>query len=231
MISRHFARIDTRQAFQLIRSTLSACLDDDIARMSAALAYYTVFSLAPLMLISVAVAGLVFGEKAAQGSIVAQIRGLIGEEGARAVQTIVASAHHPTSGIVAGVVGVGVLILGATGAFSEIYTALNNIWHTPPAKLSGIWSIVRARLLSFGLVLAVGFLMLTSLILSAGLAGMAKYASQLIPAAPALLHVLELLLSTAVLATLFAMIFRVLPEARIDWGGRVDRSARDGGVV
>jgi membrane protein len=219
MDAHHFARrLSARQVARLIRSTLSACLEDDIARMSAALAYYTVFSLAPLMLISVAVAGLVFGEKAAQGGIVSQIRGLIGEEGAKAVQTIMASAHRPTSGALAGLLGVAVFILGATGAFSEIYTALNNIWRTPPAKLSGIWSFARARLLSFGLVLAVGFLMLTSLILSAALAGVAKFASQLVPVAPALLHVPELILSTIVLATLFAMIFRILPEARIDWG-------------
>jgi membrane protein len=219
MDAHNFARrLGAGQAARLIRSAVSACLEDDIARMSAALAYYTVFSLAPLMLISVAVAGLVFGEKAAQGGIVSQIRGLIGEEGAKAVQTIMASAHRPASGALAGLLGVAVFILGATGAFSEIYTALNNIWRTPPAKLSGLWSFVRARLLSFGLVLAVGFLMLTSLILSAALAGVAKFASQLVPVAPALLHVPELILSTIVLATLFAMIFRILPEARIDWG-------------
>ncbi len=114
--------------------------------------------------------------------------------------------------------GAGVLIVGATGAFSEIYAALNTIWWTPPAKLSGVWSFVRARLLSFGLVLTVGFLMMTSLMLSAALAAMAKFAAQLIPAAPVLLHILELVVLTVIPATLFAMIFRILPEARIGWG-------------
>jgi membrane protein len=192
-------------------------VDDNILRMGAALAYYTLFSLAPLLLISVAVAGLVFGEEAAQGGIVSQIRGLIGEQGAQAVQTIMASAHKPASGAFAGVLGLGVLILGATGAFSEMYTALNNIWGTPPAKLSGAWSIVRARLLGFGLVLVLGFLMLTSLLVSAVLAGIAKFAGQLIPVPPFLLNVVELVFTTIVMGTLFAMIFRILPQTRIDW--------------
>lgn len=202
----------------LLRKVVNECLEDNIFRMGAALAYYTLFSLAPLLLISVAVAGLVFGEKAAQGGIVSQIQGLIGDQGAAAVQTIMASAHKPASGVFAGILGIGVLILGATGAFSEMYTALNNIWRTPPAKLQGAWSMVRARLLGFGLVMVLGFLMLASLLVSAVLAGIAKFAGQLVPVPPFLLNVVELVFTTVVLATLFAMIFRILPEARIAWG-------------
>src|SRR5215469_15518490 len=124
--------LQPRFVVPLLRSVVTECLQDNIFRMGAALAYYTLFSLAPLLLISVAVAGLVFGEQAAQGGIVSQIQGLIGDQGAAAVQTIMVSAHKPASGIFAGIVGVGVLVLGATGAFSEMYTALNNIWRTPP---------------------------------------------------------------------------------------------------
>ncbi|MBV9885086.1 MAG: YihY/virulence factor BrkB family protein [Acidobacteria bacterium] len=214
--------LHTRIVTRLLRKTVNASLEDNIFRMGAALAYYTLFSLAPLLLISVAVAGLVFGEKAAQGGIVSQIQGLIGDEGAQAVQTIMASAHRPASGAFAGVLGVGVLILGATGAFNEIYTALNNIWRTEPAgthgALSGAWSMVKARLLSFGLVLVLGFLMLASLLVSALLSAIAKFAGTLIPVPPFLLNVAETVFTTIVLAALFAMIFRILPEKRIAWG-------------
>jgi membrane protein len=196
---------------------VDACLDDNIFRMGAALAYYTLFSLAPLLLISVAVAGLFFGEKAAQGGIVTQIRGLIGDDGARAVQSIMAAAHKPASGIFAGILGMGVLVLGATGAFSEMYTALNNIWRAPPAKLQGAWSMVRARLLGFGLVLVLGFLMLASLVVSAVLSGIAKYAGEIIPVPAFVLNIVELAFTTVVLGTLFATIFRVLPQTRIGW--------------
>ena len=206
-----------RLTAELLRKVAFACADDNILRMGAALAYYTLFSLAPLMLISVAVAGLVFGEKAAQGGIVSQIGGLIGDQAAQAVQTMMASAHKPGKGILSGVIGIVIVVIGATGAFGEIYTALNNIWKTPPAKLSGIWSTIRARLLSFGLVLVIGFLMLASLLVSAMLAGVAKFAGGMMPVPPLLLHAIELVFTTLVLSALFAMIFKILPEARIEW--------------
>ena len=216
MDSREAPKSSLRVTIQLLRNVVSACADDNILRGGAGL-LQALFSLAPLMLISVALAGLVFGEKAAQGGIVSQIGGLIGEQGAQAVQTIMASAHKPGKGVLSGVIGIGILVLGATGAFSEIYTALNNIWQTPPAKLSGVWSTVRARLLSFGLVLVIGFLMLASLLVSAMLAGIAKFAGGLISVPPLLLHAVELTFTTLVLSALFAMIFKILPEARIEW--------------
>jgi membrane protein len=194
-----------------------SCIDDNIPRMSAALAYYTLFSLAPLMVISIAIAGLVFGNDAARGAIVDQIQGLIGSDAAHGVQAMLTSARNPGRGIIAEVIGFVILILGATGAFSEVYTALNNIWQTPPEKLSGAWSVVKARLLSFGLVLVVGFLMLVSLLLSAGLVAFTKYAGGLLPLPAIVFRVVELLFTTAILTALFAMIFRILPEAQIDW--------------
>jgi membrane protein len=185
--------------------------------MSAALAYYTLFSLAPLMVISIAIAGLVFGDDAARGAIVDQIQGLIGSDAAHGVQAMLTSARTPSRGLIAQVIGFALLILGATGAFSEVYTALNNIWQTPTEKLSGAWSIVKARLLSFGLVLVVGFLMLVSLIVSAGLVAFTKYAGGFLPLPAILFGAFELLFTTAILTALFAMIFRILPEARINW--------------
>jgi membrane protein len=216
MLQRTF-RIYLKAAIGLVRTAVAGCMTDNIARMSAALAYYTVFSLAPLMIISIAIAGLVFGNEAAQGAIVYQIQGLIGSDAAHGVQAILSSARKPSSGILAQVIGVLVLVLGATGAFSEVYGALNNIWRTPPERLSGAWSIVRARLLSFGLVLVVGFLMLVSLILSAGLTAFTKFAGNLLPLPAIVFQTAELLFTTAILTALFAMIFRILPEARIDW--------------
>jgi len=206
-----------RLAVRLTGAAVLSCIDDNIVRMSAALAYYTLFSLAPLMVISIAIAGLIFGDDAARGAIVDQIQGLVGTDAAQGVQAMLTSARKPGSGIIAEVIGFAVLILGATGAFSEVYTALNNIWQTSPEKLSGAWSVVNARLLSFGLVLVVGFLMLVSLLLSAGLVAFTKYAGDLLPLPAILFKGAELLVTTAILTALFAMIFRILPEAQIDW--------------
>jgi membrane protein len=210
-------RLYLRSATSLTRTAFVSSIDDNILRMSAALAYYTLFSLAPLMVISIAIAGLVFGDDAARGAIVAQIQGLIGSDAAQGVQAMLTSARKPSTGVFAEVIGLAVLIVGATGAFSEVYTALNNIWQTPPEKLSSAWSVIKARLLGFGLVLVVGFLMLVSLILSAGLVAFTKYAGGLLPLPAILFKGIELIFTTAILTALFAMIFRVLPEAQINW--------------
>lgn len=204
-------------ATSLTRTAVLSSMDDNILRMSAALAYYTLFSLAPLMVISIAIAGLVFGDEAARGAIVDQIQGLIGSDAAHGVQAMLTSARKPSTGVFAEVIGLTVLIVGATGAFSEVYTALNNIWQTPPEKLSGAWSVIKARLLGFGLVLVVGFLMLVSLVLSAGLVAFTKYAGGLLPLPAILFKGIELIFTTAILTALFAMIFRILPEAQINW--------------
>jgi membrane protein len=186
--------------------------------MSAALAYYTIFSLAPLLVIAIAIAGLVFGEDAARGEIVGEIRELVGQDGARAIQAMIQSAYHPGHSVVATIIGIVTLLLGATGAFSEVYDALNLIWRVNQESSTAVRTIIKARFMSFGMILIIGFLLLVSLVVSAVLAGISKYASSFLPAPAPLLHFLDFLFSLAVVTVLFAMIFKVLPEMKIRWG-------------
>ncbi len=162
----------------LIRKSIAAWVDDYAPSMGAALAYYTLFSLAPLLIIAIAVAGLVFGQEAARGEIVAQIQGLIGREGAVAVQGLLKSANAPAQDIFATLVSTVMLVIGATTVFAELQSDLDRIWRVPaPAKVNGIWSLLRSRLLSFGLVLGLGFLLLVSLVVSAAIAAFGRWAT------------------------------------------------------
>lgn len=207
-----------RQIWVLIRKSVRAWVDDYVSSMGAALAYYTLFSIAPLLIIAIAVAGLVFGQEAARGEIVAQIQGLIGQEGAIAVQGLLKSAHEPAQSIFATVVGIITLVIGARTVFAELQSALDRIWRVPdPAKVHGIWTLLRTRLLSFGLVLGVGFLLLVSLIVSAAIAAFGKWSSGLFEGWEALLYALNFSISFAITTLLFAMIYKYMPRARIAW--------------
>jgi membrane protein len=210
--------VKPRVAFGLLKSALSACLNDNVQRMSAALAYYTIFSLAPLLVIAIAIAGLVFGEDAARGEIVGEIQELVGQDGARAIQAMIQSAYHPGHSVVATIIGIVMLLLGATGAFSEVCDALNLIWRVNQESSTAVRTIIKARFMSFGMILIIGFLLLVSLVVSAVLAGISKYASSFLPAPAPLLHFLDFLFSLAVVTVLFAVIFKVLPEMKIRWG-------------
>jgi membrane protein len=186
--------------------------------MGAAISYYTVFSLAPLLVIVIAVAGAVFGREAVQGQIVAQLGGLVGEQGAALVQKLVAASSDREQGLVAGTVSAFVLLLGATTVFTELQNALDRIWHIPPSqKPSGIWAILRARLLSFGLILGLVFLLMVSLAVSAAVAAFGSYTTRLVPGAEALLQVLNFVVSLGIAMVLFAMIFKLMPSTRIAW--------------
>jgi membrane protein len=205
-----------RSVALLLKSTFSECIADNVQRMSAALAYYTIFSLAPLLVIAIAIAGLVFGEKAAQGEIVGEIQELIGQDGAKAVQTMIQSAYRPAHSVIAAVIGVVTLLFGATGAFSEVYDALNIIWDVDAKPSTGL-AILKARFLSFGMILIIGFLLMVSLVVSATLAGIAKFAASGLVMPAAVLHSIDLVFSFAVITVLFAMIFKTLPELKIAW--------------
>jgi membrane protein len=186
--------------------------------MGAALAYYTLFSIAPLLIIAIAVAGLVFGQEAARGEIVAQIQGLIGREGAIAVQGLLKSANEPAQSIIATVAGIITLVIGATTVFGELQSDLDRIWRVPaPAKTSGIWSLLRSRLLSFGLVLGLGFLLLVSLVVSAAIAAFGKWSYGFFEGREAYLHALNFGISFAVTTLLFALIYKLMPRAGIAW--------------
>ena len=187
--------------------------EDNAPRLGAALAYYTVFSLAPLLVIAISVAGLVFGREAAEGRIVAEVQGLVGKVGAEAVQAMLENARKPSASLWATVLGTITLLLGAGGAFTELRGALNVIWEAPPRPGGGIRGAIRGRLLSFAMVLVLGFLLLVSLALSAALAAVHGYTVGLLPGARALIE----MASFGVVTVLFAMIFKVLPDTKIAW--------------
>jgi membrane protein len=200
----------------LLKATASEWSKDNVPRMGAALAYYSIFSLAPLLVIAIAISGLAFGARAAQGEITKQIQGLIGGDGARAIQTMILSVHKPTHSAIAGLIGVLTLFLGASGVFGEMRDALNSIWHVKPEATSGIRNLIGSRCLGCGLALGVGFLLLISLLLSTFLAALATYLGGLLPRS-ALLQFLDFLVSFSSIAVLFAMIFKMLPKIKIAW--------------
>ena len=210
--------MNVRQIGYLIKKSVLAWIDDYAPSMGAAIAYYTLFSIAPLLIIVIAVAGLVFGPEAAQGAIVAQLQGLIGKEGAIALQALLKSVNEPTQGVIATVISSVTLVIGATTVVAELQSALDRIWRVPvPAGDSGIWTLLRTRLLSFGLVLGLGFLLLVSLVVSTDVAAFGKWWSGFSGGGEALLHVLNFIVSFAITTGLFAMIYKFMPRARIDW--------------
>jgi membrane protein len=207
-----------KQIWDLIRKSIGAWVDDYAPSMGAALAYYTLFSIAPLLIIAIAVAGLVFGQEAARGEIVAQIQGVIGREGAIAVQGLLKSANEPARGIFLTVVGIITLVIGATTVFAELQSDLDRIWRVAaPAKENSIWILLRTRLLSFGLVLGLGFLLLVSLVISAVIAAFGKWWDRVFEGWEALLQALNFGISFAITTLLFALIYKLMPRARIAW--------------
>ena len=206
------------QQWQMTKAAVEAWSDDYAPSMGAALSYYTLFSLAPLLIIVIAVAGMVFGQEAAQGEIVGQLRGIMGKEGAVAVEGLLKAAREPSQGVVATIVSVAILLLGATAIFAELQSALDRIWRVPaPKETSGIWSLLRTRLLSFGLVLGLGFLLIVSLVVSAVLAALGKWWSGYFAGWDVFLEILNFAVSLGLFTLLFAMIYKWMPRAKIPW--------------
>lgn len=204
--------------YQLAKKSVSAWIDDYAPSMGAAISYYTVFSIAPLLIIVIAVAGLVWGRDAVQGEIVAQLSGLIGQEGATGVQALIESANKPVKGVVATIISVAVLLVGATTVFAELQSALDRVWDVPPSqKASGIWATLRARLLSLGFILGLGFLLSVSLVISAGVAAFGGWANGLFPGWELLLQAVNIVFSLGISSLLFAMIFKLMPQASVSW--------------
>ena len=204
--------------WQMIKATAKAWVDDYAPSMGAALSYYTLFSLAPLLIIMIAVAGMVFGQEAAQGEIVAQLRGIMGEQGAVAVEGMLNAVREPSEGVVATVVGIAIMLLGATATFGELQSALDRIWRVPvPQEESGIWHLLRTRLLSFGLVLCLGLLLMLSLVVSVTLAALGKWWGGWFEGWKVLLEFLNFVVSFGVFTLLFAMIYKIMPRANIPW--------------
>jgi len=206
-----------KRFFDLARKSVSAWSDDYAPSMGAAIAYYTVFSLAPLLLIVIAVAGAVFGREAVQGEIVAQLQGLIGYEGAVAIQGLIKSASKPAEGLLAGGISLAVLIVGATTVFGELQSSLDRIWQVPQGAKSGVMATLRARLLSFGLILGLAFLLMVSLVVSAGVAVVGRWAGDIVPGWAIAVQLLNLAISLGITTLLFGMIYKFMPQARIAW--------------
>ncbi len=185
--------------------------------LGAALAYYTVLSMAPLLMVVLAITGMAFGKAAAEGQIMGQLRSLIGADGAGVIQTVLKTASVPSQGVIASIVGFVVLLFSAAGVFNALRDSLNMIWEAKPAT-SGFWTTVRGEFLSFGMVLGIGFLLMVSLVLSAAIAAVGKFVGDLLPVPEAVLHAANFVGAFAVVTFLFAAIYRVLPATEIPWG-------------
>ena len=195
-----------REGWSIARQAAKAWNDDYAPSMGAALSYYTLFSIAPLLLIVIAVAGLVFGDEAARGELFGQISGLIGPAGAQAVEDLVEHANRPGAGAIAMVTGTVALLLGASAVFGELQNALDRIWRAPARKQDSGWlKLVRSRLLSFGMILAIAFVLMVSLAMSAVLAALGKWWG------------LDLIASFALTTLLFALVYKIIPRVRIRW--------------
>jgi membrane protein len=207
-----------QRLLRLSQKAVMAWIDDFAPSMGAAISYYTMFSLAPLLVIVIAVAGVLFGREAVQGEIVGQLKGLIGLEGAMAVQGLMRSASEPSRGLAAGLISAVVVLVGATTVFAELQSALDRIWHVPEkAKPSGVWAVLRARVLSFGLILGLAFMLMVSLVTSAAVAALGSWASGLLPAWEVTLQALNTAAALAITTVLFAMIFKFMPSVRLQW--------------
>jgi membrane protein len=212
------AKTRLKQVLGLAKDAWSSWSEDYAPSMGAALSYYTMFSIAPLLVIVISVAGLVFGQDAVQGQIVGQLSGLIGEQSAETIQGMLQSVSAPKQGVLATVVGVVVLLVGATTVFGELQTALDRIWRVPaPAKVSGVLKLLRTRLLSLGMILGLGFLSMVSLVVGAAFAALGSWYGGLFAGFEAVLHVVNFLLPLGFTTVLFAMIYKLMPRAKIAW--------------
>ena len=201
----------------VIKTAVAGWIDDYAQSMGAALAYYTMFSMAPLLLIVISIAGLVFGDEAARGEIFSQLEGMLGPSGALAVQGLLESVRNPSESVTATVFGVVLLLIGATSVFGELQDALDRIWRAPVrAWESGWWRLVRARLLSFGMILGIGFLLIVSLVASAALAALQKWWGPVLSDWAAA-NIIEVVLSFLVTTVAFAMIYKIVPRVPIHW--------------
>jgi membrane protein len=205
-----------RTYFYLFRKAASSWLDDRAASMGAALAFYSAFSLAPLLIIVISVAGAAFGDAEVRRVVVDQFRTLIGPTGAEAVEGLLEAALNMQSGVIATIIGVFVLLIGATTVLVELQDDLDRIWQAPPRHESGVMAMIRVRILSFGLILGIGFLLLVSLVVGSALAGIRQFWRAAVPVGW-WLAILDFTLSIGVFTVLFAMLFKWLPNVKIKW--------------
>jgi len=201
----------------LVRAAGVAAIEKKVPRLGAALAFYTVFAIAPLFVIVLAIAAFWFGQEAAQRELFAQVHSLVGNEGGKAIEAIVAAANKPVAGIWATGGALLTLLVGATGVFVQLQDALNTIWNVQRLPGHGLRNFLKDRLRSFAIVLSIGFLLLVSLVLSAILSALGKFMSGLLPAQEMVWQIINWIVSFGVITFLFAMIFKILPDVKINW--------------
>jgi membrane protein len=204
--------------WQFLKKTINEWIEDEPFALAAALSYYTLFSLAPLLIIAISIAGFVFGQEAAQNRIVETIRGLVGQDSAQAIQGMIQSAgEKPRAGMVATVFGIIALLFGAGGVVGQLQTSLNKIWGVEPKAGQGVWGFVRQRFISFAMVLSVGFLLLVSLLVSALLSALTTLLGNVIGGLSIVSHAVDIAVSFGFVTLLFALIYKFLPDAKIRW--------------
>ncbi len=201
----------------LLKETATGWDDDNVPRLAAALAYYTLLSIAPLIVLAVAITGLAFGEEAARQHISGELQRVVGAGAATAIQSIAANARAPGTGVVSLVVGIVVLLFGASGVFGELQSALNTVWQVAPKPGRGIWGVIKDRFFSFTLVVGVAFLLLVSLLVSAGLTWVGQVFESSLPGGALLWQVLNFCISLGVVSALFAVMFKMLPDVHVKW--------------
>jgi membrane protein len=204
------------KSVSLVKQTFSEWLGDNAPKLGASLAFYTVLSVAPLLVVAVAIAGFVFGDEAARGQIVWQIDEVVGTEGAQFIEDLLKNARKPELGGLATLLGVFTLLFAASGVFAELRDSLDTIWGVRP-PWTGLLAELKSRFFSFAMVLGVGFLLLVSLVLSAGLAAASKYFGAWLPVPGGFLEAVNMLISFGFITLLFAMIYKIVPHARIAW--------------
>lgn len=214
----NFCQPTPAEWWQLVKSAVSAWSDDYAPSMGAALSYYSVFSMAPLLLIVISIAGLVFGEDAARGEMFSQLRGLLGSDSAKAVEDMLVGLSKPSHGITATVIGAVALLIGATSVFGELQDALDRIWRAPARDRSGgLWGLVRARLLSFGMVLGIAFLLMVSLVMSAAISALGRWWGGFFDHWEVLLQTVNALVGFGLSTVVFAMIYKLMPRVAVKW--------------
>jgi membrane protein len=211
-------RLDAKGVFNLFKDAAKEWSEDKVPRLGAALAYYTTFSLAPLLILIIAIAGLTLGQReAAQEAVVGQLRGLVGQEGAGVIETAIENSSKPAAGIIASIVSVITLLFGALGAFGQLQDALNTIWEVKPKPGRGILGVIKDRLLSLSMVLVIGFFLVVSLVASAGLTALGTFLSSVVPGPEIVMEIVNFIISLVVISVLFAIMFKYLPDAKIAW--------------
>ncbi len=215
--SRRDRLLKMKKLWNLIKTTFTEWSEDKAARLAAALSYYTIFSIPPLLVIVIAIAGIAFSQSQAQEAILSQIRSLLGPQGAEGIQTILETAQRPGAGLAATIIGIAILLIGASGVFGQLQDSLNTIWDVKPRPGLGIMGMLRKRVFSFTLVLGVGFLLLVSLVITTLLAALGKSLAGVLPASDLVLSIINTMVSFLIITLLFALTYKFVPDAEVAW--------------